>query len=116
MPIVLPQSYEPSERDHEIWLVADMIESPMTGDRPIALHELAENILDEVDELRFSNEAEADWLSSLPEEPDVEKPLTEAGEERLSAASCDFLAKRRAGVFKPPKPRIRVRAATQHTA
>lgn len=116
MPIVLPQSYEPSDRDREIWLVASMIESAMTGDRPIALYHLAENILDEVDEVRISNEAETEWQASLPDEPEEEEPLTEVEEERLSAASRDFLAKRQAGIFKPPKPRIRVRAATQRLA
>ena len=115
MPIILPGSYEPDERAYEICLVASMIESAMTGDRPIYLHELAERILDEVDEIRCSNAAEAEWMAALPEEPDLEEPLTKVEEERLSAASRDFLAKRQAGIFNFSKPRIRARAAVQRT-
>lgn len=116
MPIILPKQYELSERESEISIVMSCIERAMTGVRAVALHNLAENILDEIDDARAFAEEEAQWPASLLEAPDEEERLTEAEEARLLAVRRTYLARRRAGFSKPPKPRIRVRAATERVA
>lgn len=65
MPIVLPEADEPDARTVAIVDVALSIELAVTGDEPVDIYDLAEEIVDRL---------------------------------------------------HPPKPRIRVRAATQHTA
>ena len=116
MTILLPKPYEPDDRDLAINIIMDCIEHAMTGARSVSLYELAETIIDEVDDARASAEDYADWLAALPNEPEQEDGLTEAEERRLNALSRDYLAMRKAGFTKPAKPRIRVQAVMVRAA
>jgi hypothetical protein len=114
MPIITPSLYEATDRDHQIWLVMDLITHAMTGSRAVPLYELAESIVDELDEMRAENDEDPDWLESLGEEPLPEPAVSAAEERRLKAARDAYLARRRSAVAAPLKPRIRVRAASRH--
>jgi hypothetical protein len=114
MPIIMPSLYQSTDRDQEIWLVMDLISHAMTGSRAVPLYELAERIIDELDGMRAYNDEDPACLDSLDEEPSPEPALSAADERRLKAARDAYLARKRSAVVAPLKPRIRVRAATQH--
>ncbi|WP_420103152.1 hypothetical protein [Bosea sp. (in: a-proteobacteria)] len=97
MPIILPEPYEPTERVVAISDVAEMIEDAMMGDEEVDLYFLAEEIVDRLQPPARSGPplaAMREWQNRF---------------EASTSANANVIPLNR------PKPRIKVRAATQHT-
>jgi hypothetical protein len=106
MPIILPEPYEPDARLDAITDVAIMIKDAMTSDESVSIYDLAEEIVD------FLRPAFATRLPLAAMREWQERHRSEEIERVFKALS----SAREAASLAASKPRIRVRAATQHTA
>lgn len=103
MPIIITEDDQPDARTLAIIRVSMMIEGAMTGDEEVDVYDVAEEIMDYLRppaRKRLPLTAMREWQ---------ERHRAEQLAEDVGRLDATFLALRQ-------KPRIRVRAATQHTA
>lgn len=98
MPIILPENDEPDARTLAIIDVVTMIDGAMTGDEDVDVFDIAEEIVDRLQQRHgalFATIRELrEWADSMMDDAAAEAPEPSP----------------------MPKPRIRVRAATQQAA
>lgn len=105
MPIILPEDDEPDARTLAIIDITMMIEGAMTGDEDVDVYDLAGEIVDRLQPPRHGMPMAAirEWQERHRREQN----------ERSFAAISENLERARLG---REKPRVRVKAATQHVA
>lgn len=103
MPIVFPEGYKPDARTLAIIDVVTMIDCAVTGDDPVDIYDLGEEIVDRI----LPPARNGLPLAAMREWQ--ERHRAEQLAEDNARLDAIFSALRQ-------KPRVRVRAATQHTA
>lgn len=127
MPIILPEDDELDARTLAILHVATLIEDAMTGRKPVDLYDLTGEIVDHLQPpVRLGTNDPLDRVDAALNALEASNvtisedalALLDSTEPGAAAARLRELADliEHCGAYAPPKPRIRVRAATRRGA